>query len=64
MSNDQKCDGDVLAAITAGGPMRAIKTTDGAKSLEEIRKMSPAERLDWNRTFDQSKMPGWKDPRA
>jgi hypothetical protein len=30
---------------------------------DEIAKLSPAERLDYVRRFDQSKMPGWKDPR-
>jgi hypothetical protein len=34
------------------------------KSAEEIAKMSPRERLDYSRKFDQSKMPEWKDPRS
>jgi hypothetical protein len=34
------------------------------KSSEEIARMSAKERLDYNRQFDQSKMPGWKDPRT
>jgi hypothetical protein len=34
------------------------------KSAEEIKRMTPAEKLDWCRTFDQSKMPPWKDPRV
>jgi hypothetical protein len=62
--SDQKVFADVLAVVTAGGPMRVIKTTDGKKSPEEIGLMTPAERLNWNRTFDQSKMPDWKDPRG
>jgi hypothetical protein len=33
-------------------------------SAEEIAKLSPAERIDYCRRFDQSKMPGWKDPRT
>jgi hypothetical protein len=28
-----------------------------------VAKMSPRERLDYARRFDQSKMPAWKDPR-
>jgi hypothetical protein len=30
---------------------------------EELAKMTPAQRLDYCRRFDQSKMPGWCDPR-
>jgi hypothetical protein len=33
------------------------------KSPEEIARMSPAQRLDYARLFDQSKMPAWRDPR-
>jgi hypothetical protein len=36
----------------------------GRVSLEQFNKMSPRERLDYNRQFDQTKMPGWRDPRA
>lgn len=36
----------------------------GRKSAEEVAKMSPAQRLDYNRQFDQSQMPAWRDPRA
>jgi hypothetical protein len=31
---------------------------------EQIAKMSPAQKLDYCRRFDQSQMPVWKDPRA
>jgi hypothetical protein len=34
------------------------------KSPEEIAKMTPAQRLDYARLFDQSTMPAWKDPRV
>jgi hypothetical protein len=34
------------------------------KSADEIRKMSPRDRIDYCRRFDQSTMPAWKDPRA
>jgi hypothetical protein len=34
------------------------------KSAAEIAKMSPAERIDYCRRFDQNKMPNWRDPRA
>jgi hypothetical protein len=33
-------------------------------TAEQIAKLSPADRLDYARRFDQSKMPAWKDPRA
>jgi hypothetical protein len=33
------------------------------KSPEEIAKLSPRERLDYARQFDQSQMPAWSDPR-
>lgn len=36
----------------------------GRRSDEEIAKMTPAQRLDYVRQFDQSKMPDWRDPRA
>jgi hypothetical protein len=31
---------------------------------EQIAKMTPAQRLDYCRRFDQSAMPAWRDPRA
>jgi hypothetical protein len=33
-------------------------------SAEQIAKLSPAERLDYARQWDQSKMPAWRDPRG
>lgn len=36
----------------------------GRATPEQIAKMSHAERLDYSRNFDQSKMPAWRDPRA
>ena len=30
---------------------------------EVVAKMTPAQRLDYARLFDQSRMPAWKDPR-
>lgn len=36
----------------------------GRMAPEEVAKLSPAQRLDYSRRFDQSKMPEWKDPRA
>lgn len=32
-------------------------------TAEEIAKLSPGERLDYARRFDQTKMPEWRDPR-
>jgi hypothetical protein len=34
------------------------------KSPEEIARMSPAQRLDYARLFDQTKMPPWRDTRG
>jgi hypothetical protein len=34
------------------------------KSPEEIAKMSPAEKIEYCRRFDQTKMPPWRDPRS
>ena len=34
------------------------------KSQEEIARMTPAQRLDYARLFDQSRMPAWRDPRG
>jgi hypothetical protein len=31
---------------------------------EQIAKLTPAEKLDYARRFDQSKMPAWRDPRS
>jgi hypothetical protein len=31
---------------------------------EVVAKMTPAQRLDYSRLFDQSQMPAWKDPRG
>jgi hypothetical protein len=33
-------------------------------SSEQIAKLSPAERLDYARLWDQSTMPAWRDPRG
>ena len=47
--------------MTGATPPPAESAT---KTAEEIAKLSPAERLDYSRKFDQSKMPEWKDPRG
>jgi hypothetical protein len=33
-------------------------------SADEIARLTPAERLDYCRRFNQSTMPAWRDPRA
>jgi hypothetical protein len=33
-------------------------------SEEQIKRLTPAQRLDYARRFDQSTMPAWKDPRG
>jgi hypothetical protein len=42
--------------------LKSVEPT-GPKSAAEIARMTPAERLDYARQFDQSKMPPWKDVR-
>lgn len=36
----------------------------GRLAPDQVAKLSPAAKLDYNRQFDQSTMPAWKDPRA
>jgi hypothetical protein len=43
---------------------REAPLPEGRLSDEQHAKLSPAEKLDYARRFDQSKLPGWKDPRA
>jgi hypothetical protein len=49
----------------AAGQVQAWLEQQNAKpkSPEEIARMSFAERLDYARLWDQSRMPEWKDPR-
>jgi hypothetical protein len=50
----------------AAGQVQAWLDQQNAKPapLEVIAKMTPAQRLDYARLFDQSRMPNWKDPRG
>jgi uncharacterized protein YeaO (DUF488 family) len=43
-----------------------LKSVEPARRLssEQIAKLSPAERLDYARQWDQKAMPDWKDPRG
>ena len=43
---------------------REAPTQPGRLSPEQVAKLSPADRLDYSRRFNQSAMPDWKDPRA
>jgi hypothetical protein len=36
----------------------------GRLSDEQIRRLTPAQRLDYSRQWDQSSMPAWRDPRG
>ena len=36
----------------------------GRLSDEQIKRLTPAQRLDYSRQWDQSTMPAWRDPRA
>ena len=46
------------------GNGREPPTQAGRMSEEQIRKMTPAQRLDYSRQWDQSSMPAWRDPRS
>jgi hypothetical protein len=56
------------AAATAPKPQPAqaapVISQPGRVSDERFAKMSAADRLDYVRQFDQSKMPAWRDPRS
>jgi hypothetical protein len=57
MSSDQKVDVDILAVITAGTPMRIVTSTEpasGRVSDDQYKAMTPAQKLDYARSFDQS----------
>jgi hypothetical protein len=54
----------IAAAAVVERWTAASEKATGTKSAEEFAKLSPAERLNYVRGFDQSKMPAWKDPRA
>jgi hypothetical protein len=51
----QRAAGQVQAWLDAQNPTR--------KSPQEIARMTPAQRLDYARLWDQQKMPDWRDPR-
>jgi hypothetical protein len=45
-------------------PVIAARPQEPARpAVQESAKMTPAQRLDWARSHDQTKMPPWKDPR-
>jgi hypothetical protein len=50
----------------AAGQVQAWLDQQNAKPKPpaEIAAMTPAQRLDYSRLFDQSRMPAWKDPRG
>jgi hypothetical protein len=50
----------------AAGQVRAWLEQQNAtlKSPEELALMTPAQRLDYARLWDQSRMPAWRDPRG
>jgi hypothetical protein len=50
----------------AAGQVQAWLDQQNAKPApaEVIAKMTPAQRLDYARLFDQSRMPAWRDPRG
>ncbi len=50
------------AAAVVDGWLRQVENRQ--LNGDEVAKLSAAERLDYARRFDQTKMPAWKDPRA
>jgi uncharacterized protein YeaO (DUF488 family) len=42
-----------------------LKSVEPASRLshEQIQRLTPAQRLDYSRQFDQASMPAWRDPR-
>jgi hypothetical protein len=46
------------------GNGREPPTQAGRLSEEQIRRLTPAQRLDYSRQWDQSSMPAWRDPRG
>jgi hypothetical protein len=52
------------AAKIVDSYLRANGGTGVSLVAQPSRPLSPAEKLDHCRQFDQSKMPDWKDPRS
>jgi hypothetical protein len=50
------------AAFRGNG--REPPTQAGRLSEEQIRRLTPAQKLDYSRQWDQSTMPAWRDPRG
>ena len=46
------------------GNGREPPSEPGRLSAEQISKLTPAQRLDYSRQWDQSTMPAWRDPRG
>jgi hypothetical protein len=46
------------------GNGREPPSEPGRLSAEQIAKLTPAQRLDYSRQWDQSTMPAWRDPRG
>jgi hypothetical protein len=45
-------------------PLRGALQQPARLSDEQIKRLTPAQRLDYARLWDQSRMPAWKDPRG
>jgi hypothetical protein len=58
----QKLNGG--GSFTTGGREPPEHRGPGTKSAEEVARMSPAEKLNYSRQFDQRGMPAWRDPRG
>jgi hypothetical protein len=46
------------------GNLKSVGQSPVRLSSEQIAKLSPAQRLDYSRQWDQSTMPPWRDPRG
>jgi hypothetical protein len=49
----------ILNSPLQGSPQQPVRLSE-----EQIKQLTPAQRLDYSRLWDQSRMPSWKDPRG
>ena len=67
-ANDVRIAEKEMAKVQGASSGTTFKTTGPpgapARSPEEVARMSPRERLDYSRQFDQRRMPEWRDPRS
>jgi hypothetical protein len=62
MSNASRLPPPVQAILNS--PLRSSSPQPVRLSDEQIKQLTPAQRLDYARQWDQSTMPVWRDPRG